>query len=252
MDRMIHTAFNSLKNIYDQRFRTSNNLANVNVPGFRRDLADESGSQNLSFDGQLSARTLALESGTSKFSAEQGTINDSGVDTDIAVVGEGFIFIQPRNGTIALSRRGDLSLNAEGVLQDGAGSQILDRGLQPIVLPSYREIQILPTGELLVDALSTPSGEFASYGFIGTTNPDPKTLFKDLDGQIRTDDGTLPPADPQVKIAQGMLEAANVDSVEELVSSMELQRQFEISIKFISLAKEIDEGGSQLMRMPQG
>ena len=62
----------------------------------------------------------------------------------------------------------------------------------------------------------------------------------------------MPAADPQVKIVQGMLEAANVNSVEELVSSMELQRQFEISIKFISLAKEIDEGGSQLMRMPEG
>jgi flagellar basal-body rod protein FlgF len=252
MDRMIHTAFNSLKNIYDQRFRTSNNLANVNVPGFRRDLADESGYRNLSFDDQLSARTLGLETGVSKFSTAQGTINDSGVDTDIALVGEGFIFVQPRKGAIALSRRGDMSLSPEGVLQDGAGSQILDRDLQTIVLPAYRDIQIQATGEILVDALATQAGEFVSYGFIGTTNPAADSLFKDIDGQIRTEDGTVPAADPNVKIAQGMLEAANVNSVEELVSSMELQRQFEISIKFISLAKEIDEGGSQLMRMPEG
>jgi flagellar basal-body rod protein FlgF len=252
MDRMIHTAFNSLKNIYDQRFRTSNNLANVNVPGFRRDLADESGSMNLSFDGQLSARSLGLETGKSAFSKAQGTISETGVDTDVSVVGDGYMFTQPRNGLVALSRRGDLTLDAEGTLIDGSGSQILDRGLQPIVIPSYREIQIQETGEILVDALSTPSGEFTSYGFIGTTNPDPATLFKDIDGQIRVEGGAVPAADPQVKIVQGMLEAANVNSVEELVSSMELQRQFEISIKFISLAKEIDEGGSQLMRMPQG
>ena len=87
MDRMIHTAFNSLKNIYDQRFRSANNLANVNVPGFRRDLPDESGSRNLSFDGMLSARSFSLETGSSTFSAEEGTLNDTGVSTDVAIVG---------------------------------------------------------------------------------------------------------------------------------------------------------------------
>jgi flagellar basal-body rod protein FlgF len=65
-------------------------------------------------------------------------------------------------------------------------------------------------------------------------------------------DRLVPALDQKVKLVQGMLEAANVNSVEELVSSMELQRQFEISIKFISLSQELDEGGSQLMRMPQG
>ena len=129
MDRMIHTAFNSLKNIYDQRFRTSNNLANVNVPGFRRDLPDESGSRNLSFEGQLSARQFALESGISSFSKAQGTISESGVDTDVSVVGDGYMLVKPIDGEIALSRRGDLSLSAEGILQDGASNAILSREL---------------------------------------------------------------------------------------------------------------------------
>ena len=31
---------------------------------------------------------------------------------------------------------------------------------------------------------------------------------------------------------------------------MEDQRQFEINIKLISLSKEIDEGGSSLMKLP--
>ncbi|MEZ7812725.1 MAG: flagellar basal body rod C-terminal domain-containing protein [Paracoccaceae bacterium] len=252
MDRMIHTAFNSLKNIYDQRFRTSNNLANVNVPGFRRDLPDESGSRNLSFEGQLSARQFALESGISSFSKAQGTISESGVDTDVSVVGDGYMLVKPIDGEIALSRRGDLSLSAEGILQDGASNAILSRELEQITVPAYREIQFSETGEVLVDALSTPSGKFVSLGYIGTANPDSKTLFKDLDGQIRVMDRLVPALDQKVKLVQGMLEAANVNSVEELVSSMELQRQFEISIKFISLSQELDEGGSQLMRMPQG
>ena len=252
MDRMIHTAFNSLKNIYDQRFRSANNLSNVNVPGFRRDLPDESGSRNLSFDGMLSARSFSLETGSSTFSAEEGTLNDTGVSTDVAIVGEGYFFIQPENGTVALSRRGDLSIRADGILINGGNAEVLDRNLQPITVPAFREFQVTHTGEILVDPIATPPGEFISVGFIGATNPLQNTLFKDIDGQVRTESGDLPPVDTNVKIAQSMLEAANVNSVEELVNSMELQRQFEISIKFISLAKELDEGGTQLMRMPEG
>ena len=46
------------------------------------------------------------------------------------------------------------------------------------------------------------------------------------------------------------LESSNIDAVSELVGSMEDQRQFEINIKLISLSKEIDEGGSSLMKLP--
>jgi flagellar basal-body rod protein FlgF len=49
-----------------------------------------------------------------------------------------------------------------------------------------------------------------------------------------------------------MLEASNVNSVEELISTMELQRQFEVSIKLISLAEDIDRAGAEVMRLPEG
>ena len=38
MDKLIYTAFNTVNNIYDNRSVRSQNLANVNVPGYRRDL----------------------------------------------------------------------------------------------------------------------------------------------------------------------------------------------------------------------
>ena len=37
---------------------------------------------------------------------------------------------------------------------------------------------------------------------------------------------------------------------DELVNSIEDQRQYEINIKLISSAGEIDEGGASLMRLP--
>ena len=43
---------------------------------------------------------------------------------------------------------------------------------------------------------------------------------------------------------------SNVNITEELVQSIEDQRQYEINIKLISSASEMDEGGASLMRMP--
>jgi flagellar basal-body rod protein FlgF len=39
--------------------------------------------------------------------------------------------------------------------------------------------------------------------------------------------------------------------VEELVLSLDAQRQFEIGVKFIKMAEDIDRGGAELMRLPQ-
>ena len=52
MDKMIFTSLNSIQNLYDQRFNISQNLANISVPGYRRDLGNDAGSAFLYFFGQ--------------------------------------------------------------------------------------------------------------------------------------------------------------------------------------------------------
>ena len=71
-----------------------------------------------------------------------------------------------------------------------------------------------------------------------------------MDGHLRLSSGGIPNADQAAVLSQGFLEGSNIDAVSELVGTMEDQRQFEINIKLISLSKEIDEGGSSLMRLP--
>ena len=48
----------------------------------------------------------------------------------------------------------------------------------------------------------------------------------------------------------GFLYGCIIVAVSELIGTMEDQRQFEINIKLISLSKEIDEGGTSIMRLP--
>ena len=74
--------------------------------------------------------------------------------------------------------------------------------------------------------------------------------MRSLDGHLRLASGGVPGADQAAVLSHGFLESSNIDAVSELVGSMEDQRQFEINIKLISLSKEIDEGGSSLMKLP--
>ena len=249
MDRMIHTALNSIRNIYDLRSMASQNLANMVVPGFRREMPNEGGSGFLLDNGQLSPRAFALEMGPAQFSEESGAINPSDLPTDLALVNGAYFIVDPVGADLALSRRGDFKTNADGQLIDGAGSLVMSSTMQPINVPAFREIQVTQIGEVMINPLEAQAGAFISAGFIGTVTPQAK-MIKSLDGHIRYESGAAITPDQSGKIMQNALEASNVNPVEELVNSMQMQRQFEVNLKLISAAKELDEGGAQLLRMP--
>ena len=87
-------------------------------------------------------------------------------------------------------------------------------------------------------------------GFIGSTTSELDQLTKSLDGKIRKSDGTAPAPDQTGKFGQGFLEASNVNAIEELVRNLDMQRQFEINVKLIKKASEIDSAGTKLMNLP--
>ena len=75
-------------------------------------------------------------------------------------------------------------------------------------------------------------------------------LVKSLDGYIRTEQGGIPEPDQLSSIVSGFLESSNVKSVDQLVAGIEQSRAYEINVKFITTAKELDEAGASLMRIP--
>ena len=76
-------------------------------------------------------------------------------------------------------------------------------------------------------------------------------MRKGEDARIRAIDGTVPQPDQLAHIQQGTLEGSNVNAIEELVNNIELQRRFEMSIRFIESANQIDEAAAQIMRIAQ-
>mgnify|MGYP001171644729 FL=1 len=250
MDRLAQTALSALRQMQDNKFDLAHNLANVNVPGFRRDLPNEGNAGFLKELEKLSAKVLPMETETRKFSNEAGQLQNTGLETDVAVLNQGFFYIQPENGEIALSRRGDLGLNAQNQLVNGVGDLVLSDGLAPIILPNFTSMSITDIGEVLVQEPGAPDGQLTNVGFIGSTSSEIDQLVKSLDGNIRKADGTVPAADQTARFGQGFLEASNVSAIEELIRNIDMQRQFEINVKLIKKASDLDSAGAKLMNLP--
>jgi len=250
MDRLAQTALSALRQMQDNKFDLAHNLANVNVPGFRRDLPNEGNAGFLQELEKLSAKVLPMETETRKFSNEAGQLQNTGLETDVAVLNQGFFYIQPENGEIALSRRGDLGLNAQNQLVNGVGDLVLSDGLAPIILPNFTSISITDIGEVLVQEPGAPDGQLTNVGFIGSTSSEIEQLVKSLDGNIRKADGTVPAADQTARFGQGFLEASNVSAIEELIRNIDMQRRFEINVKLIKKASDLDSAGAKLMNLP--
>ena len=54
--------------------------------------------------------------------------------------------------------------------------------------------------------------------------------------------------DATVKIVNNSLETSNVNAVESMVEIIQIQRAYEMQIKLISTAKDLDDQTSKLMR----
>ena len=249
MDRSIYTALNSMNILRDNQSVTAQNLANISVTGFQKDIQINFASVYLDRDKGIDPRVMALQE-PGGFDATPGPMQQTGAPLDIAVDGAGYFIVKPENGKIALSRRGDFTVSADGTLRDGTGTQPLSVDLEPITIPPHRKISISGDGIIEIEPLNAPLGQTVIVGQLATTFGSEVPLAKTIDGFVRPIDGSVPAPDNRTLLLTGFLEGSNVKSVDELVTGIDQSRAYEVNVKFISTAQEIDEASASLMRMP--
>ena len=181
MDRMAQTALNSLKMLMENQTATSHNLSNLSTPGFRQDIVTDFGSIYLNRQNGVEPRIVSSRN-VGGFSIQQGTMDFTKNPLDAAIDGNGYFVIQPKNGGApSLSRRGDFQTSENGELLDGAGNKMLDGGLQPLVLPAFREITISPQGEIFIVPIGAePDALPQNFGLIATFTPGDNYNLKKL------------------------------------------------------------------------
>ena len=70
-----------------------------------------------------------------------------------------------------------------------------------------------------------------------------------IDADGNSIEGEIAP-NQQSELLTGFLEKSNVNAIEEMVNTIDHQRKFEMHIKFIQMAEELDASSSNLMRLP--
>ncbi len=221
----------------------TNNLANINTNGFKKDIALFEGILGMEQETTTS-RNLQLPQASVMFSNinqiltdfSPGPIRQTGEPLDLAIAGEGFLAVQTPAG-IRYTRNGHLTLNAEREIVTQGGFQILGSG-GPISLPTGT-IMIDAEGRISVRESETVGGtpvEIDLLPIFRFANTDALTKV----GATLFDAGGAE-ATPSTEglIQQGALEGSNVNSVEEMVAMIAVTRRYEAAQKAMQTADEI-------------
>jgi flagellar basal-body rod protein FlgF len=71
------------------------------------------------------------------------------------------------------------------------------------------------------------------------------------DGTLRLIDKTVPPSDSTISLYTKGLETSNVSAIDAMVDMLSASRTFEIHVKLLATAKELDDSTAKLMRTGQ-
>lgn len=231
----------------------SNNLANVNTTGFKRDRASfetllyqthraggAQTSDQTALTGPLAVGTGVRVVATEKIHT-QGALTTTGNALDLAIDGQGFFQVLLPDGRMGYSRDGGFSRNPDGLLTttsgypiqpeinippDALSISISSDGIVMVQLPG--EVESQEVGQLEIATFTNPRG-LAPIG---------ENLLTETTASGEAIIGA-PMADGMGKLVQGALEASNVNVVQELVDMIETQRAYEINSRSISASDEM-------------
>lgn len=243
MDRMIYLAMTGAKQIMAQQEATAHNLANVSTTGFRAQL---SAFRAVPLLGPGAAtRAYVLES-TPGADFTPGTVQQTGRDLDLAVLGDGWIAVQLPDGSEGYTRNGGLQVSANGVLTTGSGQPVIGDG-GPISVPPDSKLTIATDGTVSGLQAGQRATSITPLGRIKLVNPAPADLVRGDDGLFRLRGGGTADADAGVRVAPGALEGSNVNPVEAMVTMISLARQFEAQLKLLTSAEDNSRAASQVL-----
>ena len=246
MDRSLYIAMSGAKQTLLAQTTNANNLANAQTTGFKSDL-EQFRSQPV-YGAGYPTRVYAMteKPGTD---LSHGAMQTTGRDLDVAIDGDGFIAVQGTDGKEAYSRAGDLRVTPDGLLQTGSGLQVLGQG-GPISIPPAEKLTIGGDGTISIIPMGAGNATtLMEIDRIKLVNPELTNLEKLNDGLLHTKDGKPLAADANVKLASGVLEGSNVNSINAMVDMIELARNFELQTKVMKSVEENSAASAKLIQM---
>jgi flagellar basal-body rod protein FlgG len=239
----------------------SNNIANMNTVGYKRQRAEFQDLiyQNVERMGAQSSAQgtvvptgiqvgLGVKAGSVYRITEQGTPTQTGGDYDVAIDGQGYFQITLPSGEIGYTRAGNFSLNGEGQLvtedgyavepaitipQDAVGISISKAGQVQVTTDGSPDPAVVGQLELATFFNEAGLEAIGDNLLLETTASGPATVGA--------------PGEPGFgQLMQGFTEASNVDAVTEISALIIAQRAYEMNSKVITTADEMMSVSAQV------
>lgn len=248
MDKALYIGMSGAKqNMLSQRAH-ANNLANVNTTGFKKDFAQARSMPVFGEHHPTRAYAMAERPGTD---LSAGALMQTGRKLDIALEGEGWLAVQNDLGEEVFTRSGSLQVDVNGLVRLSSGEMVLGNG-GPIALPPFDNVQVGADGTVSIVPVGGPPDQLVEVDRLKLVNPPRDAIEKGLDGFIHRKPGAAveggEPADGALRIASGFLESSNVNAVEEMISNLQLSRQYEMQVKVMRTANENSEATARLLQ----
>ena len=264
MVRSLWTAATGMNGQQSNIDAISNNLSNVNTTGFKQQRVEFEDLiyQNLKLAGtpatEDTVTPVGIQQGAGvKVAATQriftqGSLQNTGVDTDVAIVGEGFIRVQQYDGSYAYTRDGALKIDMTGQLVTSEGLRVM----LEIIMPENFDIHTLTitdqgkvTVKVAGDDTPVEVGQLELYRFPNQVGLEAvgDSLFKvtNASGQPIA---SRPGVDGMGIIKHKFLEMSNVSVVNEMVQMIVAQRAYEFNSKAIQTSDSMLNIAANLKR----
>ncbi|MBE6453125.1 MAG: flagellar basal-body rod protein FlgF [Alphaproteobacteria bacterium] len=223
MDNTNYIALSRQMALWKQMDILSNNMANMNTSGYKQDQALFTSYMVETPDAQgIGSVPLYFTEDFGSFqNFAEGAIVETGNTFDLAIKGDAFFCLETKAGEM-YTRKGNFTLNSEGMLVSGDGDAVLSENNEPLFFaPGESEITITESGDVITENGLVGRLKLVSFADNQKLLKIAGTMFENVDGnpmEIGADN---------IVIAQGAIEKSNVNPIEEMTRLINVQRSYE-------------------------
>jgi flagellar hook protein FlgE len=235
MIRGLYTALSGVVSAMSRQAVVADNIANSSTVGFKQSRTAQDDFE-LQIMNSLGPELGELGTGAAatglKLDTSQGPLQSTGVQTDLAIDGDGLFEVRTGSG-IAYTRAGDFQLDVTGTLVTEQGYPVLDTAGHTIQ----------PGQKFTVGSDGTIGQTGQRIALVGW----PPGGVTRLGENLYSAGGQLTPATGSIR--QGTLEGSNTDMASAMTDLVNLQRDFQMSSRAMTLQDGTLQDASQLGRL---
>jgi flagellar basal-body rod protein FlgG len=230
----------------------AHNLANASTTGFKRQRAEFADlvAEQVGAGGRPSAveNGLGVRVGATTRTLTAGDLLTTNNPLDLAIEGQGFLQVEMPDGDIGYTRAGNLRVDGDGRLVAQNGWPLEPRievppdALSVAVDRDGRVTARVPGKELPTELGKIELAVFTNPGGLEALGD---TMLRATEASGRPQVVT-PGEEGSGNLLQGMLEGANVKTVEEMIDLITTQRAYEMTSKVIQSADQMLQRLAQL------